>query len=99
MTKMEEKWRAAANNLAQNSPQDFWGFFDQRGKDLNEQLVRGQWDMALQILRDPAPRYLRQTTDKTALEIGYGGGRLLAAAARYFKFVYGVDVHQRSALA
>jgi SAM-dependent methyltransferase len=93
-----EKWSAAVDSLASNSPQEFWSRFDEPGTDLNEQLVRGQWDMALQVLRDPVPGYLKRTSDKTALDIGYGGGRVLAAASRYFEFVYGVDVHNSSAL-
>lgn len=92
------KWAAEVDSLAQNSPQDFWARFDEPGTDQNEQIVRGQWDWSLQILRGPVPKFLKRTSDKTALEIGYGGGRLLAAASRYFKFVYGVDVHHSSAL-
>ena len=95
---MEIKWRLDAAVAAQKSQEDFWAFFDQQGIGLESQLVRGQWDLALHILRDPVPRYLKDTVGKTALEIGYGGGRLLAAACRYFKFVYGVDVHENSDL-
>jgi len=31
--------------------------------------------------------------DKTALEIGFGGGRLINAASHYFSHVIGIDIH------
>jgi hypothetical protein len=33
--------------------------------------------------------------EKTVLEIGYGGGRILAAASRAFAMSVGVDIHDR----
>jgi SAM-dependent methyltransferase len=35
---------------------------------------------------------------RKALEIGFGGGRLLAQAAQDFEFVYGVDIHDAFAM-
>lgn len=98
VNKMEEKWQMEVNKIAQESPDAFFSFFDGKGFDQKTQIARGQYDMVLHILRDPVLHYLKNTTEKTALEIGYGGGRLLASAVQHFKFVYGIDVHDSPAL-
>ncbi len=45
------------------------------------------------VTRDPIPQFLKNPEEKVALEIGYGGGRLVHAAAYMFKKVIGVDIH------
>ncbi len=67
------------------------------GADADTAFVRGQWDMALHILRPLAP-YIREPESRTVLEIGHGGGRLLAAASRCFAAATGVDVHDNNEL-
>ena len=39
--------------------------------------------------------HLGNPHEKVALEIGCGGGRLLAAASGYFRYVIGLDIHTR----
>jgi SAM-dependent methyltransferase len=41
----------------------------------------------------PLAPYLGAPEEKTALEIGYGGGRLLLAASHFFGKAVGIDVH------
>jgi SAM-dependent methyltransferase len=47
-------------------------------------------------IAQPLAPYLTQPETKTALEIGHGGGRLLAAAGRCFQHVIGVDIHDEN---
>ena len=61
--------------------------------DLNQATVSGYWDMALHILTPSVCKYIDQPDRRTALEIGYGGGRILNAACDFFGHVYGVDIH------
>jgi len=54
--------------------------------------VKGSWDFSCHIAGPLAP-FVRNPERKTALEIGYGGGRILASACRSFNKVVGVDIH------
>ena len=44
-------------------------------------------------IAQPAAAYLSMPEERVALEIGHGGGRILATASRSFKHVIGVDIH------
>ena len=55
--------------------------------------VNGFWDFAIHIATPPVRYNLGDPQNKTALEIGCGGGRLLVAASHYFKRVIGLDIH------
>lgn len=74
----------------------FFGFFD-GDKSEAASYVRGAWDFSVHIAA-PVSGRIKTPETKTALEIGYGGGRLLAAASRQFAHVIGVDVHKNSDL-
>lgn len=71
--------------------EQFFTWFD-RSPGADGAIVRGAWDFALHIAR-PFAGHLKEPEKKTVLEIGYGGGRLLAPAARAFEKAIGVDVH------
>lgn len=73
----------------------FFTWFD-AASDKDAAFVRGSWDFALHIAK-PAAAYLSKPQDKIALEIGHGGGRVLAAASRAFGRVVGVDIHDNNA--
>jgi len=62
-----------------------------------EALRRGHWDFALHILTPAACSRLADPGSLTALEIGYGGGRLLNAAACHFGRAVGIDIHHEEA--
>jgi len=66
--------------------------------DLNQSIVSGYWDMAFHVLTPGVRKYIDQPDKCTALEIGYGGGRILNAACSFFGQVYGVDIHQEQVL-
>jgi len=79
---------------ADASPEAFLTWFDHAG-DVDETFVRGAWDFSVHVARPLAP-YLRSPEQKTILEIGHGGGRILASAARHFRGAVGIDVHDRN---
>lgn len=60
---------------------------------LEESIRRGYWDFSVHVLTAAVVERIRDPSSLTALEIGYGGGRLLNAAASYFGRVVGIDVH------
>jgi ubiquinone/menaquinone biosynthesis C-methylase UbiE len=62
-------------------------------KTYEESVRQGYADFARAILRAPVPDLLNRLYNKNALEIGYGGGRLLLPASRIFEHVIGVDIH------
>ena len=62
--------------------------------NVNQAAISGYWDMAIHILTPTVCKYISQPDSMTALEIGYGGGRILNAACGFFGQVYGVDIHQ-----
>lgn len=74
----------------------FFTWFNE-SQDKDTSFVRGYWDFAFHIL-SPAWKYISTPENKTALEIGYGGGRLLSAASRFFGAVIGVDIHDNAVL-
>lgn len=55
--------------------------------------VRGFWDFHTHILTPTVSALLHSPEQCRALEIGYGGGRLMEAACHFFGWVYGVDIH------
>ncbi len=66
---------------------------------LQQVITRGYWDFTCHILTPTVTRYIERPEEQTALEIGYGGGRLLNAAASYFQHVIGIDIHHEHAAA
>ena len=83
----EEIDKASKGNL-----NTFFNWFDESGGDIDTNFIKGQCEFALYILM-PLFKLLKNPKNKTALEIGYGGGRLLAAASNYFGKVIGIDIH------
>ncbi|MFC1907128.1 class I SAM-dependent methyltransferase [Chloroflexota bacterium] len=65
-----------------------------KSKDVHQSIVRGYWDLTTHILTPKVCKYIENPEEKTALEIGYGGGRILNAACGYFKQVLGIDIHE-----
>jgi len=73
---------------------DFFTWFD-TAKDKNASFIRGSWDFMIHIALPCSP-YLSHPEEKIALEIGHGGGRVLAAASKYFQKVIGIDIHNNN---
>lgn len=70
----------------------FLKYFD-NAASIDESWTRGFWDFSYHVLKPRLLPLIGEPFDKTALEIGYGGGRLLNAACHYFGNVVGVDIH------
>jgi len=65
-----------------------------RVEDIDQAFRSGFKNFYFSVLRNPVPMLLRDPENGVALEIGYGGGRLVYAASFLFKQVIGVDIHQ-----
>ena len=91
----KEHQKAYSDAIAEarlKGPDTFQGWFDKTGSAA-EASVRGHWDFAFHILKKSVYKHMSAPHEKTALEIGYGGGRILGAASSFFKHVVGVDIH------
>jgi ubiquinone/menaquinone biosynthesis C-methylase UbiE len=64
-------------------------------KNTDVSFIRGAWDFSVHIAL-PLSNYITNPEQKVALEIGHGGGRLLAIASKYFKYVIGIDIHKNN---
>ena len=73
--------------------QDFLSWFD-TAESSQESYMSGWWDFSFHILKPKLVASLGEPFDKTALEIGYGAGRLLVPACHYFRYCIGIDIHQ-----
>lgn len=78
-------------SAATKNDDKFFTWFDE-AEDAQASFIKGAWDFGYHIAY-PAINYLKNPQDKVALEIGVGGGRLLASASRYFAKAIGVDIH------
>lgn len=87
-------FREEIAKAAASSDDDFFTWFDS-ARDAEAAFVRGGWDFIVHIAL-PASRFLSAPEDKVALEIGHGGGRIIAAASRCFKAVIGIDIHDNN---
>jgi ubiquinone/menaquinone biosynthesis C-methylase UbiE len=87
-------FREEIAKAAEVSDDQFFTWFN-AAEDKEAAFARGRRDFELFIIAPSAPHAgdLRQ---QTALEIGYGGGRLLAAAAAHFGQVIGIDIHDQN---
>ncbi len=72
---------------------EFHNFFD-IDDTVSNALKHGFIDFSHRVLTPDFYSVLGDPRDKTALEIGFGGGRLLNAASNYFGKVIGVDIHE-----
>jgi len=84
-------FREEIARMAGQGDDRFFGWFD-NAEDKEMSFIRGSWDFIVHIAQPLAP-LLANPEEKVALEIGHGGGRILAAASRCFRQMIGVDVH------
>ncbi len=88
------RYRVAIAAAQRQGAAPFQAWFNREASQTPQQaIVRAFWDFSVHILTPTVCAHLARPEDSTALEIGYGGGRLLLAASRYFGRVVGVDVH------
>jgi SAM-dependent methyltransferase len=89
-------FREALDDRAGQTPDTFFTFFND-GADWRESYLHGAWDFSTHIA-GPLCGRIGKAADITILDVGYGGGRLLASAARHFGRVIGIDIHRQSGL-
>ena len=71
---------------------EFLSWFD-TSDSLEQSLKRGFWDFSIHMLTPTVCALIDNPEKKTALEIGYGGGRILNAASCFFHHAVGIDIH------
>lgn len=88
-------FREEIAKAAESTDNGFFTWFD-HAKDKEDAFARGDWDFIHHIYR-PCVKFITTPENKIALEIGHGGGRILAAACHSFKTVIGIDIHDNNA--
>lgn len=86
------KYVQAVSAARLKGPDSFQAWFN-TSRGVYQSVVAGYWDFAFHILTPGVIRHLREPEQKVALEIGYGGGRLINAACSFFRKAIGVDIH------
>jgi len=90
----QQQYTTAIHQARLQGEDAFQAWFNREAaKNRQQALCRGYWDWTLHILTPKVASYLQNPETQVALEIGYGGGRLLNAACSYFKRVIGLDIH------
>jgi SAM-dependent methyltransferase len=92
----QKKYAEAIKIARLKGLESFHNWFDKSGS-LEELTLRGFWDFSFHILTPAVQKLMANPERKTALEIGYGGGRVLNAACHFFSKVIGIDIHDEGA--
>ena len=90
--KHQQKYAQAIYQAKEAGNSSFHNWFN-KAQDVEQATIRGYWDFSSHILTPKVCEYIEQPEQKTALEIGFGGGRLLNAACSFFKEAIGIDIH------
>lgn len=86
-----EKYKKAIKEV-RNSSDSFFGWFNNDGNK-EASFISGEASF-----RNHIYRYYKQIGNELAVEIGYGGGRMIPTACKYFKKVIGIDIHNEIGL-
>ena len=95
--KSSEYWSKKAALL---SDEDFLEFFNKTSPEYSSSFEEGSKHfhdlvMNVSLSKDTTVSdFLGDTSEKTCLEIGFGGGRLIQEACKVFKCAKGIDIHQ-----
>ncbi|MEX2160736.1 MAG: class I SAM-dependent methyltransferase [Anaerolineales bacterium] len=84
------------SEAAETSRNTFFTWFN-AAANADASFVSGMWDFGVHIAY-PMAKYLKVPDRLVCLEIGHGGGRLLAAAAQSFGKAIGIDIHENNEL-
>lgn len=93
--RFKENRSAMSESIAQAQAKgsaEFQAWFNKTTSE-DESIIRGHWDFSYYFASREVCRYMQKPEEKSCLEIGYGGGRLLNASRNFFRYSYGVDVH------
>jgi SAM-dependent methyltransferase len=85
--KVKESWEEMPSQFQDMT--SFLNWFD-AAKSIDESLSNAQIDWVGRFKQGDC---FQSVPKKNALEIGFGGGRLLSQSARDFDHVYGIDIH------
>lgn len=88
----QRRYLEAIKRAKMEGDDQFMSWFN-KSKDIKQSIIRGYWDLMFHILTPKVCAYIKNPEEKTVLEIGYGGGRILNAACSYFKYAIGIDIH------
>ena len=88
----QKRYTEAIGHASKAGNIPFQNWFNQ-SINVEQSVLRGFWDFSVHILTPAVCAAISTPESKTALEIGYGGGRLLNAAAAHFGNVIGMDIH------
>jgi ubiquinone/menaquinone biosynthesis C-methylase UbiE len=95
LSQHQELYASAIRRAKLAGLNEFHAWFN-KSESLEQSVIRGYWDFALHILTSTVCRHLSKPEEKTCLEIGYGGGRVLNAACSYFTQAIGIDIHDEA---
>lgn len=88
-----EDFSKAIGVAAKKDHESFLTWFD-NNENITEVISSGYRHFFSCVLKDDAYDLTgEKASELTALEIGCGGGRIMNAAAKYFKYVIGLDIH------
>lgn len=88
---IQKHWQVGPSSFKGDMHQ-FQNWFD-RTASLDQTISYGNIDFHAKILMPDICKQLGETKNKTCLEIGFGGGRILNAAAKVFQKANGIDIH------
>lgn len=88
---IKQYWKQNPKNIKKDM--EFLQWFDNYSNE-KEYWVSGCIDLNQRILNKTVLKEIKNTYNKSCLEIGYGGGRIINTAQNMFKHAYGVDVHE-----
>jgi hypothetical protein len=92
MTEPSQVWQDESHSRIELDDIEFNKWFDDCSSE-HEFKANSVIDFYHRILTPRAYLYLGDPREKTCLEIGYGGGRLLNQALNVFKHAVGIDIH------
>lgn len=81
------------SKVAGQGKEEFFTWFDSVS-NTDMAFIRGNWDFLYHIAL-PIAQYIKNPEDKSVLDIGYGGGRMLTSACSFFKNGIGIDIHDQ----
>jgi SAM-dependent methyltransferase len=87
---VENVWKNTPGKL--ESKDDFMRFFDD-SEDFEKVVKMGFIDFSHKIFTPDFYQLIGDPREKTCLEIGFGGGRLLNVASHFFGRAIGIDIH------
>lgn len=84
-------FKAELREIRKQGKGKFFTWFD--GGETVDGAYKKADDIFCRLMLPWAKRFLGKLSEKTSLDLGYGGGGQVHAASKYFKYAMGLDVH------